>query len=157
MSQPNIRIRSATPEDCEVILHHRRSMFEEMKEGSPSELDRMVKVMRPWLSEALARGTYQGFLADDGDAKVVAGGGVVILSWPASPRDPYNRRALIVNVYTEPEFRGRGVARKIMMTILEALKRQGLRSATLHASAAGRPLYESMGFTPTNEMRLRFD
>ncbi len=157
MSQPNIRIRGATPEDCEIILHHRRSMFEEMKEGSPGELDRMVEVMRPWLSQALDRETYQGWLAENTDARVVAGGGVVILSWPASPRDPYNRRALIVNVYTEPEFRGRGLARKIMMTILEALKRQGLRSAALHASAAGRPLYESMAFTPTNEMRLRFE
>jgi hypothetical protein len=31
----------------------------------------------------------------------------------------------------------------------------GLAVITLHASDAGRPLYERLGFAPTNELRLR--
>jgi hypothetical protein len=34
------------------------------------------------------------------------------------------------------------------------LKEQGFGSVVLHASDEGRPLYESLGFQPTNEMRL---
>jgi hypothetical protein len=30
----------------------------------------------------------------------------------------------------------------------------GIRAVILHSSDAGRPLYESMGFTRTNEMRI---
>jgi hypothetical protein len=32
---------------------------------------------------------------------------------------------------------------------------QGYAGVSLHATDEGRPLYESMGFAPTNEMRLR--
>jgi GNAT superfamily N-acetyltransferase len=81
----------------------------------------------------------------------------VILSWPASPRNAENRRALIVNVYTETEYRGRNLARQLMQTLLDWLKSQGFRMAALHASDAGRHLYETLGFQPTNEMQLRWD
>jgi GNAT superfamily N-acetyltransferase len=59
-------------------------------------------------------------------------------------------------MYTEPEFRKRGIARQIMLAILAWLKEQGLRSVNLHASSEGRPLYEKLGFENTNEMRLKF-
>ena len=64
---------------------------------------------------------------------------------------------MILNVYTEPEFRKRGIARQVMVTILKWLKQRGFRGVNLHASAEGRPLYEELGFEATNEMRLRFD
>jgi ribosomal protein S18 acetylase RimI-like enzyme len=63
---------------------------------------------------------------------------------------------VILNVYTEPEFRHRGIARQIMLVILDAIKARGLRGVNLHASAEGRPLYEKLGFEATNEMRLKF-
>jgi hypothetical protein len=94
----DIKIRTATHEDCAVILHHRRRMFEDMKEGSAQDLDRMVEASAPWLERALADGSYRGWLAESADRKVVAGGGVLISSWPAGPRDHYARRALIINV-----------------------------------------------------------
>jgi GNAT superfamily N-acetyltransferase len=157
MAWDDITIRRAAPRDCDIILHHRRSMFQEMKEGTSDELDRTVQIARPWLIAALANGPYQGWLAEDQQAVVVAGAGVVILSWPASPKNLENRRALIVNVYTEPEFRGRGLARQLMSTVLAWLKEQGFRMAALHASAAGKHLYETLGFRPTNEMQVRLE
>lgn len=49
MAHCEITIREAEPGDVEVILHHRRSMFRDMGEGTAEELDRMVEVARPWL------------------------------------------------------------------------------------------------------------
>ncbi|MBI3645203.1 MAG: GNAT family N-acetyltransferase [Acidobacteriales bacterium] len=155
MPLPNVSFRPATPQDCAVILHHRRSMFQDMGEGTAKELDRMIEATAPWLARALADGSYQGWLAEDLQGSVVAGGGVLISSWPAGPRDPYTRRALIINVYTEPEVRQQGLARQLMLLMIQWLREQGLYSVVLHASDAGRHLYETLGFVPTNEMRLR--
>jgi len=80
----------------------------------------------------------------------------VAVSWPANPKDPCTERAIILNVYTELEFRKRGIARQVMQAILAWIKERGLRSVNLHASAEGRGLYEKLGFAATNEMRLRF-
>jgi GNAT superfamily N-acetyltransferase len=156
MPARNIVIRLATPRDCEVILHHRRSMFRDMGEGTPATLDRMVATSRPWLERALAEGSYRAWLAETADGKVVAGGGILISSWPSRPEDPHTRRALILNVYTEPEFRRLGLARRLMEKMVDWLKKEGFQSVALHASHEGRPLYESLGFEPTNEMRLKF-
>jgi GNAT superfamily N-acetyltransferase len=152
-----ITIREAEPDDLETILHHRRSMFCDMGEGTAEELDRMVEVARPWLGKALADGSYRHWLAMDGSGRVVGGGGVLLTPWPANPHDPCVERAVILNVYTEPEFRRRGVARQVMQVILAWVKARGLRSVNLHASSEGHDLYEALGFTHTSEMRLRFE
>jgi predicted GNAT family acetyltransferase len=64
---------------------------------------------------------------------------------------------VIFNVYTEPEVRQQGVAHELMLLMIGWLREQGFRSVVLHASDAGRHLYETLGFQPTNEMRLRLD
>ena len=61
-------------------------------------------------------------------------------------------QALILNVYCEPEHRRRGLARELMAAMLEWCKRERIAKVVLHASQDGRPLYESLGFVPTNEM-----
>jgi predicted GNAT family acetyltransferase len=59
---------------------------------------------------------------------------------------------LVVNVYTEPEWRQRGIARTLMKTAMEWSVARGFDRMVLHASEAGRPLYASLGFLATNEM-----
>jgi len=153
---PEITIREARPEDLAIILHHRRSMFRDMGEGTVGELDRMVEAARPWTAQALASGSYRHWLAIDGAGRAAGGGGVLLSPWPANPHDPCTERAVILNVYTEPNFRRRGVARQVMQAILAWAKARGLRGVNLHASSEGHDLYEALGFAHTNEMRLRF-
>ena len=154
--QDGITIRLATPSESAIILHHRRSMFRDMGEGTVEQLDRMVEVASPWLARALADGSYRHWLALDASGRVAGGGGVLLCPWPANPKEPCTHRAVILNVYTEQEFRKRGIARKIMLTIMAWLKEQGFASVNLHASDEGRPLYEKLGFEATNEMRVKF-
>jgi GNAT superfamily N-acetyltransferase len=118
MAKGAIMIREAGVEDAAVILHHRRSMFRDMGEGTIEELDAMATMTGPWLTQALVDGSYRGWLAVDGE-RIVGGGGVLLCSWPASPKDPFLRRAIILNVYTELEYRHRRIARRIVQTIVE--------------------------------------
>ncbi|MGA9353959.1 MAG: GNAT family N-acetyltransferase [Terriglobales bacterium] len=156
MTDFEITIREGGPGDLETILDHRWSMFRDMGEGSVEELDRMVEVARPWLARALADGTYRHWLAVDGAGRVAGGGGVLLSPWPANPFDPCVERAVILNVYTEAEFRRRGIAQRVMAVIIAWAEAYGLRGVNLHASDEGRVLYEKLGFVQTNEMRLRF-
>ncbi|MFZ3340161.1 MAG: GNAT family N-acetyltransferase [Terriglobales bacterium] len=156
MDRTEIRIREAGLGDLETILRHRRSMFRDMREGSVEELDRMVEVARAWFARACEDGSYRHWLAIDSAGGVVGGGGVLLSPWPANPFDPCTERAVILNVYTEIEFRRRGIARQVMQTILAWIESYGLQSVNLHASEEGQALYEKLGFVQTNEMRLRF-
>jgi GNAT superfamily N-acetyltransferase len=149
-------IRAATVDDAAVIVHHRHAMFFDMGHTDPAALAAMDASFAPYVARGLRDGSYRGWLAQTDDGRVVAGGGLIVHEWPARPFSPAQpRRAYILNVYTEPEFRRRGIARRIMAEIVTWCRAQGFWAVMLHASEFGRPLYESMGFEPTNEMRLK--
>ena len=150
-----ITIREAGQQDLAVILHHRRAMFEDMGQRDEAALKAMEATSRPFFAQALAEGWYRAWLAQDTAGEVVAGGGILILPWPSHPRDSQTRRPMIVNVYTEPAYRRLGLARRLMVAMLDWLRQEGYGTVSSHASDYGRPLYESLGFKATNEMRLQ--
>ena len=152
----DITIRMATVDDAPIVVHHRRAMFFDMGYTDPAALGAMDASFLPYVSQSLVDETYRGWLAHTSDGRVVAGSGLIVHAWPSRPVVPaQSRRAYVLNVYTEPDYRGRGIARRIMTEIVEWCRVQGFSSISLHASIFGRPLYESMGFEPTNEMRLK--
>jgi ribosomal protein S18 acetylase RimI-like enzyme len=150
----DISFRPATIDDIPEILRQRRRMYEDMdyKDGEP--LAAMVSVSTGYLRKTMADGTFRAWLAEDGD-RIVAGGAVIISPWLAHPYDLECRRATILNVYTHPEYRRRGIGRRLMQTMIAWCRAEGFAGVTLHASKDGRHLYESLGFEITNEMRLK--
>ena len=129
-------------------------MFVDMGQADPAGLAAMDATFIPYVRRALAEETYLGWLACTGDERVVAGGGLIVCEWPARPGDPNPRRVYILNVYTEPDYRRRGIARRIVTAIVDWCRAQGFKTVTLHASDDGYALYSGLGFKPTNEMRL---
>jgi GNAT superfamily N-acetyltransferase len=130
-------------------------MFEEMGYCDATTLDGVDKVSREYFSQALQAGTYVGWLAEESSGrKVVGGGGLVIAPWPGFPGENRAERAWILNMYTNHEVRRQGVAKRLLEMMIGWCRTQGYSTVSLHASAAGRPLYESVGFHPTNQMRM---
>lgn len=148
-------IRRATIADASLITAHRRAMFEEMRVGTRADLDAMDVQFGPWVAQALASEKYLGWFVMTKQGAIMAGAGISIEDYPATPRDQTGRRAYVMNVYTDPKYRHRGLARRLMQTILDWCRVNGIHTVALQASDAGRSLYKSFGFKPTNEMRLQ--
>jgi GNAT superfamily N-acetyltransferase len=148
-------IRTAGVEDLKHILHHRRAMFEEMGFRDAAVLDRVEELSREYFSEAIRIGRYRGWLAEDLNGHNVGGGGIVLADWPGYPGENHAERAWILNMYTEPGARRCGVAKRLLEAMIEWCRIKGFSAVSLHASSAGRPLYETMGFQQSNEMMLR--
>jgi GNAT superfamily N-acetyltransferase len=130
-------------------------MFEEMGFRDAAVLGRVEAVSQEYFTQALRAGTYLGWMADDANGQVVGGGGIVVADWPGFPGENHAKRAWILNMYTEPRARRCGVAKKLIQAMVEWCRNEGYGSVSLHASEAGRPLYENMDFQPTNEMSLK--
>lgn len=114
----------------------------------------MADPFREWLAPRLADGRYFGWIVEEGGAPV-AGLGMMEIDWPPHPLHPREaRRGYILNVYVEPGFRRRGLARLLMETAQEEARRRGIGYAILHATDQGRALYEALGWTDTAEMAL---
>jgi hypothetical protein len=106
-----MNIREANAEDLAHLVHHRRAMFEEMGYRDPAVLARVEKSSQEYFSQALRSGAYRAWLAEDANAHIVAGGGIVVADWPGYPGESLAKRAWILNMYTEPEARSHGLAK----------------------------------------------
>ena len=129
-------------------------MFRDMGSIPEQDYELLRQACADWIDKALANGGYAGWLVEHGHA-VVAGGGILLREMGPGPGCyRVSRWAHIVNVYTEPAHRRRGLARLVMQSMLDWCAHHAFDLVTLAASDEGRPLYESLGFVPTHDMRL---
>ena len=163
MSGP-FQIRLATIEDVELISWHRARMFQDMGE-LPAELFESFRAQsRKTLEGMFERKEYIGWLGspESEPERIVAGAGVQLRQVSPHPQPNRNgkivivsgRQAIIQNVYTEPDWRRRGLAALLIKRIIDWTREQGIESLALHSSDEGRALYERLGFIATTEMRL---
>jgi ribosomal protein S18 acetylase RimI-like enzyme len=147
-------LRRATSNDLDIIVAHRRAMFVDMGYRDETALDSMATKCYSWLLTKMNRGQYLAWLATAPDGSVVAGTGLWLMDWP--PHMVGNGpRGNILNVYTEVKFRRRGLAGELVKGALDWCRSNQVDVVVLHASHDGRRLYESMGFSGTNEMRIQ--
>jgi GNAT superfamily N-acetyltransferase len=156
MSLPEgFTIRRASTAELDTLVAHRRAMFRDMGYSDQAALDSMAERFGGWLLEHMDAGDYLAWLVTAPDGSVAAGSGLWLMDWPPHMVGRDARRGNILNVYTEERFRRRGLARELMHAVLAWCGENNVDTIILHASAAGRALYDSLGFIPTNEMRLR--
>jgi GNAT superfamily N-acetyltransferase len=160
-------VRAATFADRATIAHHRVSMFLDMERIGDRQVDQLRDATMAYLADAIPKGEYVGWFVTPAvtPSRIVAGCGVTLRSiqpfpwrWPdGASVIAGGREALVVKVYTEKEVRRLGLARRLMTTMLEWARMNRLDRVVLHGAPDGRPLYESLGFEVSNEMRYMGD
>lgn len=145
---PVSSLRPALTADAETVAHHRY----------PDEQDAAERpIYAAWVMDAIRRGVYVGFLAMKGE-EVVAGAGLTLLEWGPARGDSSPYRARIVNVWTYPQHRRRGLARGLVTACLNAARERGVTRVSLGTSEMARPLYGGLGFRASGtEMGLRLE
>lgn len=151
-------LRYATAADAQLLAEHRVAMFREMDAVQPRLEERLRRASTAYFASAIPTREYVGWIASPPDGSPpVAGAGVQfrsLLPRPAAAGDGLllGQEGLILNVYTVPSWRRRGVAKHLMETIAAWAAEVGIVRLVLAASPEGRPLYEKIGFVATREM-----
>jgi ribosomal protein S18 acetylase RimI-like enzyme len=150
-----ITIRRATLADIPDLVRLRRLMFESMGYDDPERLEAADEAARTYFCESIPAGEFYGWLAFTPQGVAVSTGGVVIDRHPPGPNNLSGQIGYIMNMSTVPAYRRRGLARRILETMLAWLQEQGVQRITLHASDMGRSLYQRLGFVESNLMQYR--
>lgn len=149
-----IDTRLATLAEVPLIARFRRAMFVDMGETDTAACEAMTVAFEQWASEKMGQGDYLAWLAlVNGTA--VGSVGLWLMEWSPVPHDLSQRRGRVMDVYTHPDHRRRGLARLLMTQLLAWSRAHELQFLHLDASAMGRGLYEELGFAATHEMRLK--
>jgi GNAT superfamily N-acetyltransferase len=141
-------------DDLDLVCRHREDMFASSGHNRDM-LARMTAAFREWLRPKLADGSYFGWIVEE-EGAAIAGIGMMVIDWPPHPSHPEDaRRGYILNVFVEPAHRRKGLAKALMERADAEARQRGLAYLILHATKQGRPLYEQLGWSGTNEMAAR--
>ena len=147
-------LRQATPADAALIAEHRHKMFADNNFATEAHLSTMDTTFEPWVRERLSDGRYVGLFFQE-DSTILAACGIFFGDFPPHFLDPNPIRAYLLNFYTAPAARGRGLATQLLQHAVDECHKANVQVITLHASKFGKPIYEKFGFTQNNEMILR--
>ena len=143
----DVEIRRASLTDLELLMEWRMTVLHEV--FSVPHSDSMPEL------EQNNRRYYQTALQTEGHiacfayvGREIAGcGGVCLYQEMPSPDNPSGDCAYLMNIYTRPEFRGRGAGKKIVNWLIDQAVQRRITKIYLETSVSGRTLYQAMGFT----------
>ena len=152
--RPTFKVRRATPRDIPILVSQRRLMWKTIGRRDKRDLDKADQVYARWVRSRMRNETLMGWLAEV-QGKVI-GGGCVWLQ-PIQPMPGYNRmlQPYVLSMYTEPKFRGQGVASAIIDEASGWARKNSFPVIRLHAAEMGRGVYAKRGFKRGWEMRLQ--
>lgn len=141
------QIRLAVPADIPQLCRLRLAYFDEEFGTLPSDKLSAIKAHLPaYFTQHLGTGCIAA-VAEAENGTLVSNALLTVVEKPANPTFPCGRSGYVLGVYTEPDYRGQGLATQIMTLILAEAKRLALDTVTLSASDMGRGIYEKLGFT----------
>lgn len=118
------------------------------------DLSEVEEQSRDYYRKALADGSHVAYLVFDGE-ELAGAGGVSFYRLLPTYHNPTGENGYIMNMYTRPAYRRRGVAYKTLDLLVAAARKRGVSRITLEATQMGRPLYEKYGFVGLgDEMEL---
>ncbi len=112
---------------------------------------------RRYYQQALKTGEHIAYLVYDKE-QVVATGGISFYQVQPTYHNQTGRKAYIMNMYTMPQYRRKGIALEMLRLLVKEGKQKGVSHISLEATDMGKPLYQKYGFvTMQNEMILLND
>jgi GNAT superfamily N-acetyltransferase len=142
-----INIRNVELEDISLMIKHRIDYLAEMQGKREDAFIKELKIeMNGFIKKSILNGSFIALVAEHEDV-VVAYGGIVLREIPGD----FNRSSYlegdILNMYTIPVARRKGISTLVLKQLLIEAKSMGVTKLALHTSVDGEKLYRSIGFS----------
>lgn len=147
--------KKATIDDLEFLVETRIEVLRAANNLDKSVDMTVIKEQSyDYYKKSLSNKTHIAYLVFDGE-KFVGAGGISFFRVMPTFNNPNGNKAYIMNMYTSPCYRRKGIAYKTLDLLVLSAKERGISSISLEATEMGRPLYEKYGFVKMNdEMEL---
>ena len=135
----------ATIKDIGVLTELRiEYLNEDLGVISDENLELMKSTLPSYYTKHLNK-DLMVYVARDGE-DIVSCAFLLIVEKPMSPSFITGKTGTVLNVYTKPEYRNKGYAKKLMTMMLEEATAQDVSVIELKSTEDGYSLYKSVGF-----------
>lgn len=137
-----IEYRQLTENELDTFIEMRISQLRE--EGAKEDID-LRPALKAYYLRHLADGTFVSWLAFDGE-KIVGTSGMSFVEKPPYFACPSGRIGLLSSMFTDPDYRRKGIAKELLSRIVKEAKDYGCGTVQITASDMGVKLYTDFGF-----------
>ena len=147
--------KKGTVEDIDLLTETRIEVLRAANRLSDeADLSEVKEPSFHYYKKALGLGTHIAYLIFDQD-RFVGAGGISFYQVMPTCHNPSGNKAYIMNMYTHPRYRRKGIAFKMLDLLVNDARDRGITHISLEATDMGRPLYEKYGFVAMkDEMEL---
>ena len=142
-----LEFRVATAEDIRVLIDLRIDFLVELygRRAQP-DIDALKTQLLQYFSQAITDKTYYTIICEN--AGEIAGvGALLVRTQPGHILFPRGRTGYIMNMYTKPPFRRRGIGQNLFGRLIDLARALDMDKLELHASRFGEKLYRKNHFT----------
>ncbi len=132
-------------------------LHDSRESASVDAISLVRKSLREYFTKAIPSGDFIAWVAEL-DGEIIATSGMVVWQKPAKYGGVESGRlGYLLNFYTIPEARRRGVATRLLKEAIKDARSLGLKYLHLHASKEGESIYRKAGFAEPKmpELALR--
>ena len=138
----HIAYRRLVEDDLETFINMRITQLRE--EGATEKLN-LIPALMDYYHRHMADGTFVSWLAMDGE-KIIGTSGMSFVEKPPYFSCPSGKIGLLSSMYTDPDYRRRGIAKELLRRVVEEARDYGCGSVQITASDMGVLLYTDFGF-----------
>ncbi len=137
-----ITYRRLAERDLETFIGMRLRQLRE--EGAAEDTD-LRPALKDYYLRHLEDGTFVSWLALDGE-RIVGTSGMSFVEKPPYFSCPSGKIGLLSSMYTEPEYRRKGIAKELLRRVVADAEAYGCGAVQITASDMGVKLYAACGF-----------
>lgn len=141
-----IEVRRVEEADVRVMTEHRLDYLSQLQgERSEEYKDKLKVELEEYFRKSIKDGNFFALMAVY-EGKALAFGGMVIKKIPGDFNKASYLEGDILNMYTIPEARRKGISSLILSTLLKTAQKLGISKVALHTSPDGEKMYRKFGF-----------
>ena len=138
----DITYKKLTEKELDTFIKMRINQLRE--EGATEDID-LVPNLKDYYKRHMADGTFVSWLAMDG-AKIIGTSGMSFVEKPPYFGCPSGKVGLLSSMYTDPDYRRKGIAKELLSRVIKDAKEYGCGTIQITASEMGVKLYTDFGF-----------
>lgn len=137
-----IKYKKLTRKELDIFIDMRINQLRE--EGAMEDVD-LYPALKDYYSRHMEDGTFVSWVAVDGD-KIVGTSGISFVEKPPYFSCPSGKMGLLSSMYTKPDYRRKGIAKKLLSKVINEAIKYGCETVQITASDMGVFLYTNFGF-----------
>ena len=138
----NVEYRKLTEGELDIFIEMRINQLRE--EGATEDID-LAPALKDYYKRHMEDGTFVSWLAIEGD-KIIGTSGMSFVEKPPYFGCPSGRIGLLSSMFTNPNYRRKGIAKELLSRVVSEAKEYGCGTVQITASDMGVKLYTDFGF-----------